>query len=52
MRDEKLAKAKVLGLLELCQHKRSNNSSGVPGVHFLTPAALPEGIWQAKLKKP
>ena len=25
-------------------------SSGVPGVHFLTPAAQPEGIWQAKLK--
>lgn len=49
-RDEELAKAKVLGVLEFCQHKRSNNSSGVPGVHFLTPAAQPEGIWQAKLK--
>ncbi len=49
-RDEELAKAKVLGVLEFCQQKRSNNSSGVPGVHFLTPAAQPEGIWQAKLK--
>ena len=49
-RDEKLAEAKVLGVLEFCQKKRSNNSSGVPGVHFLTPAAQPEGIWQARLK--
>lgn len=49
-RDEKLAVAKVLGVLEFCQHKRSNNSSGVPGVHFLTPPVQPEGIWQAKLK--
>jgi hypothetical protein len=22
----------------------------VPGVHFLTPPAQPEGIWQARLK--
>ena len=49
-RDQRLAEAKVLGVLEFCQQKRSNNSSGVPGVHFLTPAAQPEGIWQAKLK--
>ena len=35
---------------EFCQHKRSNNSSGVPGVHFLRPAVQPLGIWQAKLK--
>ena len=49
-RDEKLAEARVLGVLEFCQKKRSNNSSGVPGVHFLTPAAQPEGIWQARLK--
>ena len=33
-RDEELAKVKVLGVLEFCQHKRSNNSSGVPGVQL------------------
>lgn len=49
-RDEELAKAKVLGVLEFCQHERSNNASGVPGVHFLSPAAQPAGIWQEKLK--
>jgi len=49
-RDAKLAEVKALGVLEFCQHKRSNNTSGVPGVHFLTPAAQPEGIWQARLK--
>jgi hypothetical protein len=26
----------LLGVLEFCQHKRGNNSSGEPGVHFLT----------------
>ena len=33
-RDEELAKAKVLGVLEFCQHERSNNASGVPGVQL------------------
>ena len=41
-RDEQLAQAEALSLLEFCQQKRSNNHSGVAGV--------PEGIWQAKLK--
>ncbi len=45
-RDQKLAVAKVLSVLEFCQQKRSNNSSGVPAVHLLTPAVQPEGIWQ------
>lgn len=49
-RDEKLAEVKALGVLEFCQQKRSNNTSGVPGVHFLTPGRQPEGIWQARLK--
>ena len=49
-RNQMLAKAKVLGVLEFCQYKRSNNTSGVPGVHFLRPAAQPAGIWQARLK--
>lgn len=49
-RDDKLAQAKALQVHEFCQLKRSNNTSGIPGVHFLTPARQPEGIWQAKLK--
>jgi len=49
-RDEQLAKAQALSLLDFCQQKRSNNTSGVAGVHFLKPASQPEGIWQAKLK--
>ena len=36
--------------MEFCQQKRSNNQSGVPGVHFLKPDSQPQGIWQAKLK--
>ena len=49
-RDERLVEVKALGILEFCQKKRSNNVSGEPGVHFLSPPAQPEGIWQAKLK--
>ncbi len=49
-RDEQLAKVKVLTLVEFCQRKRSNNTSGVPGVHYLVTARQPEGIWQAKLR--
>jgi len=48
-RDEQLAKVPALTVAEFCQHKRSNNTSGVPGVHFLRPPVQPEGIWQAKL---
>jgi len=49
-RDQKLAEVKTLSVLEFCRQKRSNNTSGVPGVHFLKPANQPEGIWQARLK--
>ena len=49
-RDERLVEVKALGILEFCRKKRTNNRSGEPGVHFLTPPAQPEGIWQAKLK--
>ncbi len=48
-RDAQLAQAQALTMVEFCQQKRSNNTSGVPGVHFLKSAAQPEGIWQAKL---
>lgn len=33
-----------------CQQKRSNNTSGVPGVHFLTTTRQPLGYWQARIK--
>jgi hypothetical protein len=49
-RDELLAKLEPLTLVAFCQVKRGHNTSGVPGVHFLTSAAQPLGIWQAKLK--
>jgi hypothetical protein len=48
--DKKLAETNILTYREFRQQKRSNNTSGVPGVHFLAPAAMPEGIWQAKIK--
>lgn len=49
-RDQQLSKTKALTIVEFCQQARSNNTSGVPGVHFLRPLRQPEGIWQAKLK--
>ena len=49
-RDQKLAEVKALTLVAFCQQRRSNNQSGVPGVHYLCPPRQPEGIWQAKLK--
>lgn len=49
-RDTQLAQVKALTVLEFCQKKRSSNTSGVPGVHFLKSTRQPEGFWQAKLK--
>ena len=49
-RDAKLAELETLSVAEFCQLKRDNNTSGVPGVHFLTSASQPNGYWQAKLK--
>lgn len=49
-RDEALVTTQVLTMLEFCQKKRSSNTSGAPGVHFLKSAAQPLGFWQAKLK--
>lgn len=48
-RDRRLAKARVLTLREFNQIRRSNNRSGVPGVHFLRPREMPRGVWQAKV---
>lgn len=49
-RDEQLAAIKALTLIEFHQQKRSNNMSGVPGVHFHKTPAQPLGFWQAKIK--
>lgn len=49
-RDQQLTRIEPLTLVQFCQRRRGNNTSGVPGVHFLTSARQPQGIWQAKLK--
>lgn len=49
-RDRNVARVKVLTYLEFHQQKRSNNTSGVPGVHFLKPPGQPQGIWRARIK--
>jgi AP2 domain len=51
-RDEQLAEISALTMREFHAQRRSNNTSGVPGVHFLTTAAQPQGLWQAKIKLP
>lgn len=51
-RDRQLADAKVLTRREFHAQRRSNNTSGVPGVHFVKSAAQPRGTWQAKIKLP
>jgi hypothetical protein len=51
-RDRQLKRAGVLSFREFHAHRRSNNTSGVAGVHFLTSAAQPRGTWQAKIKLP
>lgn len=49
-RDDQLAKHKALTLLDFHKQKRSNNVSGVPGVHFHKTAAQPLGFWQATIR--
>ena len=49
-RDEQLKQLEALTLLDLHKQKRSNNVSGVPGVHFHKIARQPLGFWQAKIK--
>lgn len=49
-RDQELAKIQALTILEFCQKKRSSNTSGTPGVHFMKSPGQPLGFWQAKLK--
>lgn len=49
-RDGQLAKLKALSLAEFHEHKRSNNLSGVAGVHFHKSPRQPLGFWQAKIR--
>ena len=49
-RDQRLAEFKALTLLEFHQQKRSNNVSGVPGVHFHITPVQPLGYWQASIR--
>jgi hypothetical protein len=49
-RDEQLASIKALGILEYCELKRGNNTSGATGATFTTSARQPDGVWQARLK--
>ena len=48
-RDAELKRTKALTKREFHAQKRSNNVSGVPGVHFVKAAAQPQGVWQAKI---
>lgn len=49
-RDAQLAELKALTLVEFHEHQRSNNVSGVPGVHFHKTTRQPLGFWQAKIR--
>ncbi len=51
-RDRTIARTKVLTYREFHEQVRSNNTSGVSGVHFLKSARQPQGIWQARIKLP
>jgi hypothetical protein len=48
-RDRKLAELKAFTLVEFHKQKRSNNVSGVPGVHFHKIPRQPLGFWQATI---
>ena len=51
-RDRSIAKAEAISLRDFCALKRSSNTSGVPGVHYLRTVRQPSGIWQAWVKLP
>lgn len=51
-RDRQLRAAGVLTFREFHALLRSNNTSGVPGVHLVKSRQQPEGAWQAKIKLP
>jgi hypothetical protein len=49
-RNEKLKEIEALSLREFYQQKRSNNVSGVAGVHFHKTSTQPLGFWQAAIR--
>ena len=49
-RDAQVANLKALTLVEFHERHRSNNVSGMPGVHFHKTARQPLGFWQAKIR--
>lgn len=49
-RDRVMAAEKVFTHLEFHRQRRSNNTSGVPGVHFLKSPRQPRGYWQARIR--
>jgi hypothetical protein len=49
-RDGKLAELEAYTLVEFHKQKRSNNVSGVPGVHFHVTSVRPMGYWQAAIR--
>jgi hypothetical protein len=51
-RDACLSRVRPLRLREFNAMRRSNNTSGVAGVHFLRTRRQPLGLWQAKVKLP
>lgn len=51
-RDEQIAHAEVLTLRDFHAQRRSNNTTGVPGVHLVKSASQPDGAWQAKITLP
>lgn len=51
-RDRRLQRTKVLTFRDFHAQRRSNNTSGIAGVHFVKSIAQPLGAWQAKIKLP
>ena len=49
-RDAQLGTLDALTLLEFHSQRRSNNVSGVPGVHFHKTRRQPSGFWQASIR--
>ena len=49
-RDAQLAQLEALTMVEFHERQRSNNVSGVPGVHFHKTARQLLGFWQAKIR--
>lgn len=51
-REARMAQTPPLSLREFNATRRSNNTSGVAGVHFLKNRRQPLGYWQARVKLP